>query len=253
MSQLIKHYLTNRDTGEWAFDIKNGLQMPNIKLLEVKYNILDENDVPFCLSTIPEYLKVEKTILQEELDSYQNNSNITIISLLEKEVENIRPMILENNSSDDVETKIVYDIVYQEPYKIEESEGLKILTQLEWDDEIHSFDKRQEEKRYTILRKLRSNILKLTDWVVVESLEKENTLNYDFKMWRQSLRDLPNSESFPLEMPTPPTFVETLPMYGEIQSVMNEFDEVKSIQMINDPFGQSEQSQQNNYGYETFL
>jgi hypothetical protein len=235
MSQLLKHYWINRDTGGWATDTPYGLMMPNIKGLEVKYNLFTEDNIQYCLSTIPEYFEYEVTVSQEQLTEYQNNSNITVVSFTEKQVEIPNRPGLE--STEETRTETVYDVVYQESYIIQETEGegLKIITQQEWDTEIEEFDNRQQEKRYDILREIRDKILEITDWMAIKSLEQE-TLSAEFKTWRQTLRDLPNSSTFPTSFPTLPTELQN---HTEIQELYNRFDEVRSIFMIQDPLSRS--------------
>lgn len=115
-----------------------------------------------------------------------------------------------------------------------EGEGLKVITQTDWDNELTSFDTRQEEKRYNILRKHRDEMLRLTDWIVIKAKEQDVELSVEFKDWRQALRDLP-SGNFPSAFPTPPSDLEN---HSEIQDLCNRFDEVRSIPMINDPLNQ---------------
>jgi len=237
MSQLLKHYWINRDTGEWATDTPYGLMMPNIKGLEVKYNLFTEDNIQYCLSTIPEYFEYEVTVSQEQLTEYQNNPNITVVSSIEKQVEIPvfnRPGL---ESTGETRTQTVYDVVYRETYIIQETEGegLKIISQQEWDTEIEAFDNRQQEKRYDILREIRDKILEITDWIAIKSLEQE-TLSVEFKTWRQTLRDLPNSTTFPTSFPTLPTELQN---HTKIQELYNRFDEVRSITMIQDPLSNS--------------
>ena len=235
MSQLLKHYWINRDTGEWATDTPYGLMMPNIKGLEVKYNLFTEDNIQYCLSTVPEYFEHEITVSQEQLTEYQNNPNITVVSSTEKQVEVPNRPGLESTEETRVQT--VYDVVYREPYIIQETEGegLKIITQQEWDTEIEEFDNRQQDKRYDILRELRDRILEITDWIAIKSLEQE-FLSVEFKIWRQTLRDLPNSTTFPTGFPTLPTELQN---HTKIQELYNRFDEVRSIFMIQDPLSNS--------------
>jgi hypothetical protein len=203
--------------------------------LEVKYNLFTEDNIQYCLSTIPEYFEYEVTVSQEQLTEYQNNSNITVVSFTEKQVEVPNRPGLE--STEETRTETVYDVVYQESYIIQETEGegLKIITQQEWDTEIEEFDNRQQEKRYDILREIRDKILEITDWMAIKSLEQE-TLSAEFKTWRQTLRDLPNSSTFPTSFPTLPTELQN---HTEIQELYNRFDEVRSIFMIQDPLSNS--------------
>jgi hypothetical protein len=235
MSQLLKHYWINRDTGGWATDTPYGLMMPNIKGLEVKYNLFTEDNIQYCLSTVPEYFEHEITVSQEQLTEYQNNPNITVVSSTEKQVEVPNRPGLESTEETRVQT--VYDVVYREPYIIQETEGegLKIITQQEWDTEIEEFDNRQQDKRYDILRELRDRILEITDWIAIKSLEQE-FLSVEFKIWRQTLRDLPNSTTFPTGFPTLPTELQN---HTKIQELYNRFDEVRSIFMIQDPLSNS--------------
>lgn len=236
MTQLVKHYWINRDTGGWATDTRFGLMIPNIRGLEIKYELLDLNDIPFFLSYVPEYFEYEITVSSNELENYQNNSNIIIVSSIERQIEEeIRiPGSIAGTIESTGETHIitVYDIIYREPYILEESEGLSILTQEEWDNEISSFDNRQEKRRYNILRINRDKMLELTDWVVTKDLEQGKTLDEDFKTWRQLLRTLPNTDTFPISYPTLPISLQN---NEELVKLTNSFEQIRNINMINDP------------------
>ena len=121
MSQLIKHYFINRDTGEWVIDTPHGYMVPNLKGLDIQHWLFTDNQVPYALSTV----------------------------------------------DDDAE--------------IIESEGLQILTQQQWDDEIIAFDAKQLNKRLKILRKYRDILLSQSDWVVIKAKETGGYLASDFK------------------------------------------------------------------------
>lgn len=113
---------------------------------------------------------------------------------------------------------------------IEEREGLKVLTQAEWDAEIAAYDARQEQKRWFFIRKYRDQLLEATDWIVIMANETETVLSTDFKIWRQSLRDLPTLVTFPTELPAAPTGVVV------DQAIYDAYvGELRSIPMINDP------------------
>jgi hypothetical protein len=127
-------------------------------------------------------------------------------------------------------------VVYRESYILEESEGLQILTQQEWDAEISTFDSHRTQERYDVLREIRDRILELTDWMVIKDLEQSGSISVEFKTWRQDLRDLPNSQIFPTEFPTLPTELQG---HSEINALYARFDEVKSIPMIHDPLSNS--------------
>lgn len=233
MSQLVKHYWINRDTGAWATDTRFGLMMPNIRGLETQYHLTDQNDIPFFLSHVPEYFEYEITISSGQLDDYQNNPNITIVSTTERQIEEeIRNPESPEQPTGDFQTITVYDIVYREPHTLEESEGLSILTQEQWDNEIISFDNRQKEKRYNVLRVNRDKMLELTDWMVTKELEQGNTLDENFKTWRQALRTLPNSDTFPTSYPSLPVSLQNT---EELVKLTNSFDQIRNINMINDP------------------
>ena len=231
MTQLVKHYWINRDTGGWATDTPFGLMMPNIKGLETCHQLIDVNDIPFFLSHVPDYFEYEITVGSSQLDEYQNNTNITIVTTTERqvEVEIINEESLEPTG--DFETVTVYDLVYREPHILEESEGLSILTQEQWDAELVSYDERQTQKRYDILRTNRDKMLELTDWMVIRDLES-GSLSDDFKTWRQALRDIPNSDTFPTSYPTLPFSLEN---DTELKNLTDSFDQVRSIPMFNDP------------------
>lgn len=232
MTQLVKHYWINRDTGGWATDTPYGLMMPNIRGLETKISLFTQERVPFFLSEVPDYFEYEVTVSQEQLTEYQNNSNITVVSSTERQIE--VPVFDRPGAEPTGETRTenVYDVVYRESYILEESEGLQILTQQEWDAEISVFDSHRTQERYDILREIRDRILELTDWMVIKELEKNGSVTSEFKTWRQSLRDLPNSQTFPTGFPTLPTELQG---HSEINALYNRFNEVKFIPMIHDP------------------
>ena len=234
MPQLLKHYMVNRDNGEYIIDTPYGYVFPKLPELEIVHTLSKDNGVLYCLSTCADVLEYEVTVSAEELVDYQNNSNITITSTTERTVE---VPVVDNQTLDptgEVVTQTVYDLVYTEPYVVSqtEGEGLKVITQQEWDDTITEFDNRQEEKRYNILRDIRDKILEITDWIVIRDLEQQETVSTEFKIWRQELRDLPNSVEFPTFFPTPPTELEN---NTEIQELYSRFDEVRGVSMINDP------------------
>jgi hypothetical protein len=226
MTQLLKHYLLNRDTGAYALAIPSGYMNVNLEGLQIVHSLFTEDNVPYCLSTCPDTLEYSVTIPEEQLTEYQNNPDITIISSTQREIEVI-------NEEQNI-TQIVYDLVYTKPYIVPETEGegMKVITQQQWDDEITTFDNRQREKRYDILRKYRDRMLELTDWMVIRSTEQEEPLSLEFKTWRQELRNLPNSVEFPSGFPTLPTELQS---NTELQELNNRFDEVRSVFMINDP------------------
>jgi hypothetical protein len=227
MSQLLKHYFINRDTGAWATDTYFGLMMPKIKELEIQYQLTTENDIPFCLSTCPEFFEYSVTVSAEQLAELQNNPNITVVSSTEREVE-------VTDINEEVITQTVYDVVYTELYILEETEGegLKIITQEEWDNEIVLYDERQQQKRYNIIKSICTEILSVTDWIVIRATEQGTVLSEEFKTWRQSLRDLPDGEEFPTGFPPLPSIVEN---DEKILNLYARWSEVASIPMINDP------------------
>jgi hypothetical protein len=247
--------MVNRDNGEYIIDTPHGYVFPKLPELEIVHTLSKDNGVLYCLSTCADVLEYEVTVSAEELVDYQNNSNITITSTTERTVEvPAEPTLVrarnENGtfigddpsteadeawvSQSQTSTVTVYDVVYTEPYVVPqtEGEGLKVITQQEWDDTITEFDSRQEEKRYNILRDIRDKILEITDWIVIRDLEQQETVSTEFKIWRQELRDLPNSVEFPTFFPTPPTELEN---NTEIQELYSRFDEVRGVSMINDP------------------
>jgi hypothetical protein len=126
------------------------------------------------------------------------------------------------------------DEVDGQPYTVPQTqgEGMKVITQTEWDNEISTFDNKQLIKRYDILRSLRDKMLQLTDWIVIKDVEQEQPISIDLKTWRQELRDLPNSNTFPISFPTLPTLLQS---NIEIQGLYTRFNEVREIPMINDP------------------
>jgi len=228
MSQLIKHYFINRDNGKWAIDTKYGLTLPNIKGLQIVHQLEDNNGIPYCLSTCPEYFEYSKTVSAEGLEEYQNDSNITIVSSTERQEE----FTDFAGVSEEPQTIIVYDVVYQESYNLTPEEGLWIITQDQWDVEISNYDSKQQDKRYDILRADRDKMLSHTDWIVTKAKETGTNLTAEFKTWRQSLRQLPNNDQFPTAYPTLPSSLES---DSHLQELYSNFNAVRSIPMINDP------------------
>jgi len=45
-----------------------------------------------------------------------------------------------------------------------------------------------------ILREKRDGLLKVSDWEIIQELEKGNAISDDMKTYRQALRDLPNGK-----------------------------------------------------------
>lgn len=113
-----------------------------------------------------------------------------------------------------------------------EGEGMKVITQAEWDLEIQNFDNRQLEKRYQIIRNIRNEILKITDWIVIKAKEQEENLSLEFKTWRQNLRDIPNNNQFPTSFPTIPVELQN---NQELEELYNQFYQIYQIDMINEP------------------
>ncbi len=212
MSQLIKHYFINRDTGGWATDTRFGLMMPNLKGLEIQHQLTTENNVPYCLSYVPEYFEYTVTTSAEGLQDLQNTAGITVVS---------------STANGDA-----FEVVYHKDNVLETSEGLQVLTQQQWDDEIATYDARQEQKRYNVLRPIRDEILFVTDWIVIKAKEQGTNLTAEFKTWRQALRDLPDQSPFPTGFPTLPSNVQNDP---KVLALYARWSEVLSIPMINDP------------------
>lgn len=113
--------------------------------------------------------------------------------------------------------------------QVTETEGLWILTQEQWDEEIASYDFKQETTRFNIVRQYRDKALQETDWLVIKAKETETELSADFKTWRQELRDLPQSESFPVSFPTAPEEVSLSFTEEEYHGAL------RNVPMINDP------------------
>ena len=232
MTQLIKHYYLNRDSGEWATNTRFGLMMPKIDHLDVQYRLEDENNIPFMLSHVPDTTEHNVTVGSDDLTVYQNNSNIAITSTTERQ-EDQRIFDPENPEAEPTtQTVTVYDLTYTQPYVVTESVGLTTLSQTQWDSEISAYDTRQQNKRYDVLRINRDKMLEHTDWMVIKSKETGTNLTTAFKTWRQELRELPNSVGFPTAYPTLPSSLES---DSQLQELTSNFNEVRSIMMINDP------------------
>lgn len=235
MTQLLKHYYLNRDNGEWATNTRFGLMMPKIEHLEVQHRLEDENNIPFMLSYVPDITEHNVTVGSDDLIIYQSNSNIAITSTTERQEDQL-VFDPENPGEEPISrTVAVYDLTYTQPYIVKESVGLTILSQAQWDSEISNYDTRQQNKRYDILRTNRDKMLEHTDWLVIKAKETETNLSTEFKTWRQELRELPNSVGFPTAYPTLPSSLES---DSQLQELISNFSEIRSIHMINDPLPQ---------------
>ena len=223
MSQLIKHFLVDRDTREWIRGNIRGYVFPKLKNLEIFYRFTDENEDHICLSKVPEYFEYSKTVTSNGLVEYQNNSNITIVSSVERQIEETL------ESTDETNTVTLHDVTYRETNTIVESDGLKILTQEEWDTEISNHDARQTEKRYSQVRIIRDEVLKETDWIVTKTIEDGSVLSDEFKNWRQSLRDLPSVGITTDVFPSTPSSIEV-----DANITKDYSQKLRSIVLIND-------------------
>ena len=229
MSQLIKHFLVDRDTGEWIKGKIRGYVFPNLKGLEIVYRLTDVNGDHICLSKVPEYFEYSKTVTPSVLTEYQNDSNITVVSSTEKQVE--EPVINEETGEPTGETTTVtlHDVTYRETNTVVENDGLKILTQEEWNTEISNYDARQTEKRYGEIRIIRDEVLKETDWMVIKTKESGSNLSDEFKNWRTTLRDLPSVGI------TTDTFPATPDSIQFDQNITKDYSQkLRSIVLIND-------------------
>jgi hypothetical protein len=121
---------------------------------------------------------------------------------------------------------------------IDEVPGLSILTQEEWDAEIEAYDTRQEAIRRNSVRKYRNALLDGTDWIVVRSIETNTPLVQAFVDWRQALRDLPETQPFPTEIPVAPEGVSVDTTVYETYT-----GEIRGIHMVNDPLPPLEEPQ----------
>jgi hypothetical protein len=229
MSQLIKHFLMDRDSGEWIKGQIRGYVFPKLKNLEVVHRLTDENGDHICLSRVPEYFEYSKTVTPSVLTEYQNDSNITVVSSTERQVE--EPILGEETGEPTGETTTVtlHDVTYRETYTIVVNDGLKILTQEEWDTEISNYDARQTEKRYGEIRIIRDEVLKETDWIVTKTIEDGNVLTDEFKNWRTTLRDLPSVGITTDVFPASPSSVEV-----DANITKDYSQKLRSIVLIND-------------------
>jgi len=229
MSQLIKHFLVDRDTGEWIKGQIRGYVFPKLKGLEIVHRLTDENGDHICLSRVPEYFEYSKTVTPAVLAEYQSDSNINVVSSTERQFE--EPVINEETREETGETTTVtvHDVTYREANTIVESDGLTILTQEQWDTEISNYDTRQTEKRYDEIRIVRDEVLKETDWVVIKTKEDGSALADDFKNWRQSLRDLPSVGITTDTFPATPNSIQV-----DANITKDYSQKLRSIVLIND-------------------
>ena len=229
MSQLIKHFLVDRDTGEWIKGEIRGYVFPKLKNLEVVYRLTDENGDHICLSRVPEYFEYSKTVTPSVLTEYQNDSNITVVSSTERQVEESVINEETGEPTDETTTVTLHDVTYREIYTIEENDGIEILTQEEWDTEISNYDTRQTEKRYSEIRIIRDEVLKETDWIVTKTTEDGSVLTDEFKNWRTTLRDLPSVGITTDVFPASPSSVEV-----DANITKDYSQKLRSIVLIND-------------------
>ena len=123
----------------------------------------------------------------------------------------------------------MHDVTYRETNTIVENDGLKILTQEQWDTEISNYDARQTEKRYGEIRIVRDEVLKDTDWIVTRTTENGGALSDEFKNWRQSLRDLPSVGITTDTFPATPNSIQV-----DTNITKDYSQKLRSIVLIND-------------------
>ena len=223
MSQLIKHFLVDRDTGEWIKGKIRGYVFPKLKGLEIVYRLTDVNGDHICLSKVPEYFEYSKTVTPAVLAEYQSDSNITVVSSTERQFEETE------EETGETTTVTVHDITYRETNTIVENDGLTILTQEQWNTEISNYDTRQTEKRYGEIRIIRDEVLKETDWIVTKTTESGSNLSDEFKNWRTTLRDLPSVGITTDVFPASPSSVEV-----DANITKDYSQKLRSIVLIND-------------------
>lgn len=223
MSQLIKHFLVDRDTGEWIKGQIRGYVFPKLKGLEIVYRLTDVNGDHICLSKVPEYFEYSKTVTPAVLAEYQSDSNITVVSSTERQFEETE------EETGETTTVTVHDVTYRETNTIVENDGLTILTQEQWNTEISNYDTRQTEKRYGEIRIVRDEVLKDTDWIVIRTTENGGALSDEFKNWRQSLRDLPSVGITTDTFPATPNSIQV-----DTNITKDYSQKLRSIVLIND-------------------
>lgn len=227
-SHLLKHYLIDRDTNEYAlYPLGPGMgyMYPQIPGLNVTHRFDDDNGVSYCLSTCVTTLDYSKTVNDEGLTDIQNDVGVTTYTatqLPDPEPTDENPGPFEP----------YYQVSFTKSYTPTVGVGLSILTQEEWNAEISSYDTIQEDKRTDKLRDIRDLILEQTDWIVIRSVEQNLPLTQEFKSWRKNLRDLPQQIGFPTAFPTLASEVEN---NTEVLKLYDRWNEVSSIPMINDP------------------
>ena len=123
----------------------------------------------------------------------------------------------------------MHDVTYRETNTVVENDGLKILTQEEWNTEISNYDARQTEKRYGEIRIIRDEVLKETDWMVIKTKESGSNLSDEFKNWRTTLRDLPSVGITTDVFPASPSSVEV-----DANITKDYSQKLRSIVLIND-------------------
>jgi hypothetical protein len=191
--QLLHHYWVDRNNPSVYLTATNnqGKFLPRIEGLDIVHRFTDENGIECFLSQVPD---------EEEVTEVDPFSGIT-------------------------RTYIKYRVTETE------GAGMKIIDQATWDQLIADYDARQTVLRWDVTREYRDQLLQLTDWVVIKAKETGVNLSAEFKTWRQSLRDLPNSTPFPITLPVAPAPVE-----GVEESVQGAYGgALRSVPMINDP------------------
>lgn len=249
MAQLVKHYYKTL-SGDWATNTTRGLVMPRIEGLDVKYWVTDSNGVQYMLSHVPEtreeiinvlhpdyseYATDDVETIEEQLELWKTNNNIVGVTSTRKY---IYTEVVSDDPEDPGMERYGFELKYPVAIVLETSVGLSTLTEAEWDTEISTYDTRQQNKRYDVIRVTRDKMLTHTDWKVIQELETGGSVSTDFSNWRQALRDLPNNVGFPTCYPDLPTSFQN---DSTLISLTGSFDsDVRPIVMINDPLPELE-------------
>lgn len=233
MTQLLKHYGIGYESKTYAFGpVKGGIVYPKIEQLDVAHRLRDENGGMYFLSSCPSTLDYTKIVDDEGLTNIQNDVGVTTYTYIQ-----LPPP---EEPGPGIGTTIpVYEVSYTKIYTLEPKlytgigteVGLWILTEGEWNNEIVGFDSSQTVKRVVILRSIRNALLDATDWFPLARLENELTVPLTTRQYRQSLRDLPQQNPFPTQLPEIPTELDTI----EVRIIYKRWNELFSISMINDP------------------
>ena len=189
LKQIKEARPNSRFSGFPTKEALESLEIYELKLTYPEYDSATQKVSPLDVSDVVATVVGEKTItvtrIGEASDTVLDENGEDVISLEGQPIE-------EEQTVDVYEYSIVYKVIDLTEEELAERASASIMF---------------EEKRATINREQRDKLLTESDWVVTKSLELGEAVPEAWLTYRQELRDITESEGWPLQVtwPTKPS------------------------------------------------